>query len=77
MSRMSFAFEGTSVGLFIWETNGVGNTIKPGSVTTYIDERSEVQHGELRNAWVSPDRSVTMLQVSTRIIKESMRVQRQ
>lgn len=46
---MSFQFEGTSVGLFVWETNGIGNTIQPGYAVTYIDDNTADQRGV--DAW--------------------------
>ncbi|KAL8292542.1 hypothetical protein RQP46_001154 [Phenoliferia psychrophenolica] len=41
-SRITFAFEGTEVGLWFWEGNGIGSKMLPGAVSAHIDNRTSL-----------------------------------
>ncbi|KAI5480705.1 capsular related protein, Esterase, SGNH hydrolase-type domain containing [Pseudohyphozyma bogoriensis] len=54
---ISFGFTGTQVGLFVWNTNGKKNPIKPGKSLCWVDDQR--QDGTVVDAWHASDVSGT------------------
>lgn len=49
-SRVSFAFNGNKIGMFVYQSSGVGHAEKPGKMACWIDEPVEGQQ-TLVDAW--------------------------